>query len=255
MVGDVGPWAGDRDLSGWLLHLDPARRDERGSRRFDPEACDPPLSAALAIVRGAHGGAIKLSPGVPVPLPGLREDHEELEFVSEAGTLVQAVVWCGSLARSPGERRATIVDGERVHSLCGRASAPRDGPIGADVATLLVPDPSIERAGLLGLADRPELATGLGILGGDGGPLPDAIAPFFRRYAVLDRPRPREDEVREALARLGAVGARVRTRGGSADADRWTRAVRTGLTGGPELELFLLRLGDRLEALVARGLA
>jgi hypothetical protein len=260
-VDDVEAWACGRDLSDWLVHLDPARRDERGLRRFDPEAGDPPLSAALAIARSAHGGAIKLSPGIPMPLPGVGAG-EELEFLSEAGTLVQAVVWCGSLARSSGERRATLVEGERVHSVAGRPSHPLGPPVGAEVETLLVPDPSIERAGLLGLAEVPELAPGLGILGGRGSApgnsdaraLPEDVVPFFRRYEVLARPRPREDEVRETLRRLGAAGARVRTRGDSADADRWTRAVRTGLSPGTDLELFLLRLGDRRVALVAREL-
>jgi len=253
-VEDVETWTRGRDLSGWLVHVDPARRDERGTRTYDPEACDPPLSRALAIARSARGGAIKLSPGVPVPLPGVRDEVEELEFLSDAGTLVQAVVWCGDLVRSPGERRATTVAGDRIHSVAGRPSLPVEPPVGEDAATLLVPDPSIERAGLLGLAGRPELATGLGILGGDREPLPECVRPFFRRYEVLDRPRPREDEVRESLRRLGAAGARVRTRGGSADADRWTRAVRTGLPGPSELDLFLLRLGDRLVATVARPL-
>lgn len=252
-VADVEAWATGVDLGSYAIHLDPARRDERGSRRFDPEACDPPLSTALRLLRSSRGGAIKLSPGIPVPLPGLGSD-EELEFISERGTLVQAVVWGGAAAGSPGEVRATMIDGERVTSLAGRPAAPAGTPCGGSVAILAVPDPSIERAGLLALAGWPELAAGLGILGAaDATPLPVAVTPFFRRHEILDRPPPREDAVRTALQRLGAAGARVRTRGGSADADRWTRSVRTGLAG-PELDLFLLRLGERLVAIVTRPL-
>ena len=251
-VADVEAWAAKVELASLAIHLDPARRDERGSRRFDPEACDPPLSTSLRLVRAARGGAIKLSPGIPVPLPGLRAE-EELEFVSERGALVQAIVWAGELVSSPGQRRATRVDGDAVETVVG-VPAPIPGPCGDSVATLAVPDPALERAGLLGLAGRPELAAGLGILGGDASPLPAAVRPFFRRYEVIARPPLREEAVRECLRGLGASGARVRTRGDSADADRWTKAVRTGLASGVELDLFLLRLGDRRVALVAREL-
>lgn len=253
-VADVEAWATGADLASLAIHLDPARRDERGSRRFDPEACDPPLSNALRLVRSSRGGAIKLSPGIPVPLPGLGGD-EELEFISERGTLVQAIVWTGELARSPGERRATMVDGDAVRTIAGPPTSPPGLPCGESVAMLAVPDPSIERAGLLGLVGLPELAPGLGILGGPVSRPPDRIGGFFRRYEVLDRPPFREDAVRDSLRRLGARSARVRTRGDSADADRWTKAVRTGRTEGPELDLILLRLGHRLTALIARDLA
>jgi len=252
-VADVEAWAAGVDLRSFAIHLDPARRDERGSRRFDPEACEPSLSTSLRILRSSCGGAIKLSPGIPVPLPGIGSD-EELEFISERGTLVQSVAWGGDLAQAPGERRATVVDGDSVRSVVGPPALPPGDPPGAEVAMLAQPDPSIERAGLLGLAGLPELAPGLGILGGPRSPLPGVTAGFFRLFEVIDRPPFREEAVRESLRRLGAGGARVRTRGGSADADRWTRAVRTGL-GGPDLDLFLLRLGDRLVALVARPLA
>jgi hypothetical protein len=252
-VADVDSWASDVDLASLAIHLDPARRDERGSRRFDPEACDPPLSTSLRLLRSSRGGAIKLSPGIPVPLPGLGTD-EELEFVSERGTLVQAIVWGGGLVRSPGERRATMVEGEAVRTIAGPPTPPPGVPCGESVAMLAVPDPSIERAGLLGLAGLPELAAGLGILGGPVSPLPGLVDGFFRRFEVLDRPPFREEAVRESLRRLGASGARVRTRGESADADRWTKAVRTGVDSGLELDLFLLRLGDHRLALVVRDL-
>jgi IS4 transposase len=85
-------------------------------------------------------------------------------------------------------------------------------------------------------------------------PLPGLVDGFFRRFEVLDRPPFREEAVRESLRRLGASGARVRTRGESADADRWTKAVRTGVDSGLELDLFLLRLGDHRLALVVRDL-
>jgi len=251
-AGEVLAWAEGRDLGEALVHLDPARRDERGGRSFDPEACDPPLSASLRLVRAARGGAIKLSPGIPLPLPGLGPD-EELEFVSEEGHLVQAVVWSGTTVEAPGQARATRLAGGTVATVVGTPGpvpGPERGPgRGPDIDALVVPDPSLERARLLHLTGMPELAEGLGLLAATGAS-PPGLAPFLRRYRVLERLAPREAAVRAALRRRGAAGARVRTRGRSADADRWTKAVRTGESGA-ELDLFLLRLGDRLVAFVA----
>ena len=249
LVGDVS----ERRPSG-LVHLDPARRDEeRGERRFAAEEIEPSLRACLAIARAGRGAAIKLGPGLELPLVDAPE--AEVEFLSQRGTLVQAVVWLGVLNRHPGERTATLLELGRSRSgmpgPVGRLAAPEDAAVGG---WLLVPDPSLERSGLLGgLAaelGHGELAPGLGILATRQEAVAQAAAPWCTAYEILARPRAREEDVADALRSLGAGGARVRTRGKSADADTWTKALRLG--GGDELDLFLLRAGDRRDAFVTR---
>jgi hypothetical protein len=229
-------------------HLDPARREERGRGRLrHPSAYAPALAACMEIARAHEGAALKLSPGVEPELPELRGC--ELEFISDAGTLVQAVAWTGGLAGLPGERRATALPaGLTVAGLPCAAPPASDLGFGA---WILVPDPALERARLVGLVAAPlglrERIPGLGILTVDHA----VESPWFSAYEVLARPRPREREVAAALRDAGASGARVRTRGGAVDADRWTKVLRTG-EAGAELDVFLLRCGERLEAIVAR---
>lgn len=231
-----------------IVHLDPARRDEsRGVRRFALEGHEPPVDACLALLARTKGGALKLSPGIPLPLPGA--GNAEIEFLSEDGRLVQAVVWTGRCARAPGVRTASRVERGLTMSMPAAALAP--APCNVECGRYLhVADPALERSGLaeaqagaLGLWER---APGLGIFESRH-PIDDG---WFHAYEVLARPKPRLDDVRAELRRLGGGRARVRTRGKSADADRWTKDLAVG--SGEEFDVFLLRVGSRLEATIAR---
>jgi hypothetical protein len=238
----------ERRPPGRWAHIDPARREERGRGRLrDPAAYEPSLATCVAIALAHDGAAIKLGPGVEHELPELRGC--ELECVADAGTLVQAVAWTGSLARRPGERRATTLPAGLT--VVGPPSVARTCADGRFGAWIFVPDPALERARLVGLVADPlglrERSPGLGILTSDHA----VESGWFSAFEVLARPRPREREVLAALRDAGASGARVRTRGGAVDADRWTKALRTDESGA-ELDVFLLRCGDRLEAIVAR---
>lgn len=230
------------------VHLDPARREERGRGRLsDPSAYEPPLATCLGLARDYEGAAIKLGPGIDPARPELRGC--ELEFIADSGTLVQAVAWTGGLTRRAGERRATTLPaGLTVAGAPGESPTRSGGGFGD---FLFVPDPALERARLVALVAEPEglleRSPGLGILTADR----PSASPWFAAFEVIARPRPREREVAAALRAAGAAGARVRTRGGAVDADRWTKALRTG-EPGEELDVFLLRCGDRLEAIVAR---
>jgi len=255
VVGD----ATDPALRAEYVHFDPARRDEAaGRRQFELSAHSPPVDVCFAISRAARGAAVKLGPGLPLPMPAAlgAERDGELEFLSEGGRLVQTVCWFGTLASSPGERSATMLP-ERL-SLSGRPNpVSSDVPLaGAFGRYLYVANPALERAELLGVLARrfnlAERAPGLGVLTSDE----EIRDPWLTGYEIVARPRPREADVARELAALGASGARVRTRGRSADADAWTKALRnraSGSTGvATELDVFLLRAGTTLEAIVAR---
>lgn len=257
IVADVTALPPEHDLAKAYVHLDPARREEeRGSRPLTPIHV-PPLEACAELASRAAGAAIKLGPGLE---PAVLPMEAGLEWISERGTLVQLVAWCGELAAGaetrPGERRATMVDRAGHVSLVHRGTPPAppcrgDGDMGR---FLFVPDPALERsrlhgvlAGERGLAEPVER---LGLLTGD-----EAVtSPWLAGFEILERLRPEERRVAAALRALGAGEVRVRTRGGSADADAWTRSLRRGLAvGGATYDVFLLRLGAERAAFVTRA--
>jgi len=93
------------------IWLDPSRRTGDGRRIASPEGWAPPLSRALSIAGGFPVAGIKAAPGIA---------HDALpagvlvEWVSEAGQLLEAVVWLGV-----GAGRAAVVDGEGRFSTDG----------------------------------------------------------------------------------------------------------------------------------------
>lgn len=163
-VGDVR----DEVVADRLVHIDPARRDERGARHHGLDAYEPGLDVLQRLWRESKGGGAKLGPGIDLPIEGAPA-NAEIEFISEDRTLVQAVLWWGACARHPGQRSATALRGHEVRTVHGvPGSMPvREGDYGACIG---VPDPALERSGLagasaarLGLA---EAAPGLGIAHG-----------------------------------------------------------------------------------------
>jgi SAM-dependent methyltransferase len=127
------------------LFCDPARR-VGGRRRFDVQQYDPPLARVLGWRSRTQTLAIKMHPGVdPAELSGAMP--YELEFVSLAGELKEAVLWCGAVAAVP--RRATVISADgATFTLTGdaeHAAIPQSTPL----AWLYEPDPAVFRADLL----------------------------------------------------------------------------------------------------------
>jgi SAM-dependent methyltransferase len=128
------------DTAGYdAVFVDPARRAGRG-RIFDPEAYSPPLSWAVAAVRRAPVGAIKVAPGIPheaVP------EDAEAEWVSEGGDVKEAALWFGTKAAEP--HRATLLPAG-VSLAGGRLPDPAVGPVRR---YLYEPDGAVIRAHLV----------------------------------------------------------------------------------------------------------
>lgn len=233
-----------------FAHADPARR-AGGSRIARTEDLLPPLGTLLPALRARRGAAVKLGPGMDLA-PGERVGSDEVEFVSEHGTLVQQVLWTGELARSAGCNTATQVDQGRTMT-----GEPGDPAAGGGVArVLLVPDPALERARLLGLAarevDAVDAAPGLGILTADRAPSGSA-AGWFEAFEVVEELPARERTVAAWLAARGAGIVTVRTRGGACDPDEWQRALRG--RGDAPWTVFVLRLGGERRAYAVRRAA
>ncbi len=233
------------------FHVDPSRRDASGRRAWRLEDIRPGPEWLARLLAASPDGAIKLGPGVdPEAVPG----EGELEFVTHGRSLVQAIVWSGRLARRPGERTATrLPDGVSV------TGAPSPPPVGDEEwapAHLYVPDPALERAGLVGAradaASLAELAPGLGILGGDRA----VDDPFLAGFEVVERLPFHEKKVGAAVAARGFGRVEVKTRGRAVDPNALERRWR-GRRGDAVGTVFVLRLGKKRVAWItsrhARG--
>lgn len=243
----------DAEVADRLVHIDPARRDERGARHHGLDGYEPGLDVLRQLWADARGGGAKLGPGIDLPIEGAPAGSE-LEFISEDRTLVQAVLWWGACARHPGERSATALRGRDVRTMHGLPGTMplREGAYGACIA---VPDPALERSGLagasaarLGLA---EAAVGLGIA---HGPMPEhEEAWWWRWYHVAAEIPWRTDAALAWLRDHDAGEVTVKTRGKAVDPDALARTWRG--RGARAWTVFMLRHGTALRAFATEPIA
>ncbi|MCP3904570.1 MAG: class I SAM-dependent methyltransferase [Planctomycetes bacterium] len=235
-----------RTTRGQVVHLDPARRDAAGRRHHSFDDYQPGPTFIAELLGSCPDAAIKLGPGVDLDaLPG--GDDTEIEIINESGTLVQAVLWSGRLARHRGKRTATrLPDGLSCSGTPGR--------LDSDYADrfdryLLVPDPAVERAQLVATAgaglDLRDVHPGLGLLTAHE----RVTSPWFETFEVLDQLPWRQDRVRACLRDLDAGLVNVRTRDGAVDAMDAQKRLRG--TGDRRLTVFGLRLGKKVVAVIA----
>lgn len=234
------------DLHGIAFHLDPARRSTKGrALRFADYEPGPALVETL-VQRGLDG-AIKLSPAIDLTAlpPG------EVEIINRGGTLVQAVLWTGRLARH--ERSATRLDSsnDTVHTLGGPPDAPGSIPVTEHIARYVMAiDPAVERAGLVGLlCDRlgaSAVHPALGLLSAD-----DPIdSPWLTPFELIERMPWRSKRVKAWLKAHDGGIVEVKTRGKAVDPDRAQKQLRG--SGATRYTVFVLRFGKRAEAWITR---
>ena len=123
------------------IFFDPARRDSQGKRIRHVERYRPPL----ATIRDWHADEIivKLSPAVD--MTQLRAYGGQIQFISVAGDLKEALLWA-TRANSPP--LATRIDDDGIHHMPGGGDL--DIPLSEPRAWLLEPDPAIMRSRALG---------------------------------------------------------------------------------------------------------
>lgn len=120
------------------LWLDPARRDANGKRIFSVEGYMPPLSVVHDLPQRNIG--IKVSPAVK--LDQLANYDCEVEFISHAGDLKEAVLWFGDLRQAGTQRVATLLpSGKQLRPAAIEIACT------APAAYLYEPDPAVMRAG------------------------------------------------------------------------------------------------------------
>ncbi|SCL13130.1 Methyltransferase domain-containing protein [Micromonospora rhizosphaerae] len=102
------------------VFCDPARRKAGTGRRiFDPNAYSPPWDFVVGLAERLPRTVVKVAPGID---HALIPAGAEAEWVSVAGDLVEATLWCGRLAEVP--RRATLLKEGPPVNASGRAGDP-----------------------------------------------------------------------------------------------------------------------------------
>lgn len=133
----------------YALFFDPARRFA-GKRIFSVADYQPQLSVIKSWLPKCQSIGIKISPGVK--LEELREYDAEVEFISIAGDLKEAVLWFGPLKST--HRRATLLPGKHtmIEDISDQAQDEKSRssfPITPPKEYFYEPDPAVIRSGLV----------------------------------------------------------------------------------------------------------
>ena len=132
------------------IFADPARRSARG-RTFNPADYSPPLNRVLALRSQVPALGVKIAPGIGYEhLP----QEAQAQWVSVDGQVVEAGLWFGPLAASPGRSALVIKDGEIVEITA--SDNPRAPVVAMEAAPLgeflYEPDGAVIRSGGLEVA-------------------------------------------------------------------------------------------------------
>lgn len=222
------------------FHLDPDRR-YAGRRTVQLDELEPGPGFIEGLLSRLPTGAIKFSPATAyrdLPWAG------EIEVVSCRGECKQMVLWTGDLAEA--RLRATTLPAGV--SITDSGACCYD--VGAMGEYVYDPDPSVARLRLLpqlaAMLDLRFLAAGQIVLTGDAC-LASDLATCFQVDEVVGFHRAK---LRKHLRRRGIGRVAVKPRGVKVDVDR----LAAELSGreGPERAVFLLRLGKKVVAVLAR---
>ncbi len=212
------------------VFCDPSRR-EAGRRRFHTQSYSPSLKAVLAWRDEwpARPMGVKLSPGVD--LRELPPRDCEVEFVSLAGELKEAMLWLGPLVSAA--RRATLLP--QGASLVAGSSA--GTPLREPRAVLYEPDPAVMRAGLVGelarLLDAAQIDPDIAYLTADE----VRATPFARAFAIEAVMPFGLKTLREWLRARGVGRVVIKKRGSPLEPQELERALR--LRGEAQRTIFL----------------
>lgn len=245
------------DLSGiGAAYLDPARRTESGRRLLDPRAGSPPLEFVLDLAARLPAVGMKTAPGIPHHLV---PEGAEAQWVSVGGSVVEAGLWFGALAREGVRRSALVLPVDEVSEEDGTGTPAEvtdagmeDPPVGPVGTFLYEPDGAVIRAGLVG-----QVATAVG-----GRLLDRTIAyvtsdrpvrtPLASGYAVEDVFGFNLKALRTWLRdrRIGRLT--IKKRGTAVEPDQLRRQLH--LDGDGEATIVLTRVAGRQSVLAVRPL-
>jgi SAM-dependent methyltransferase len=225
------------------VFADPARR-AGGRRVFDPRAYTPSLDQILSWLPRVDALGVKVAPGIDYDL--LSADLE-VEVVSLAGEVKEAVLWAGD-ARSGARRTATLLPSGDVLT-----DEPGDAPhVRPPGQFLLEPDGAVIRAHLVAqLASRVNgwlLDPTIAYIAADA----VVPTPFGRWYAVREAMPFGLKPLRAALRAYDAGPLTVKKRGTAVEPEMLRKQLR--LTGSRAVTVVLTRAAGRQIAMVVQPL-
>jgi hypothetical protein len=228
------------------LWIDPARR-KGGSRTHNPRDWQPSLEWAFARASEKPTG-IKLGPGIDRELI---PPEFEAQWISHQGTLVELVVWSGSLQREGVGTSALVINSRGSAEMTSAADSP-DEPVGDILRYLYEPDGAVIRARLSGDLARRYNATMI-----------DPTIAYFSSAERHESPLAQGFEVLEvvpysparvqkliASAHLGEV--EIKKRGIDIDPAEFRKTL--SLEGKNSATLILTRAGGKKVGILARRL-
>lgn len=228
-------------------HIDPDRRPQ-GKRTTRVELHSPSAAALDRLVARNPAAAIKLAPAAEVPSHWLPE--RELEWISRGGECKQLVVWSGSLAKTPGQRRATVLSsrGEVLGSFVAAASEP--APLAPEIGeSAYEPDAAVFAAGLDGAvareADLGRISSQAGYLTGPRG----LGSPVLTEFVVEQVTPLRSKQLKSTLTALGAGHLEIKQRGVQHDLITLRKQLKT--KGDRPYTLLLTRVAGKQVAIIA----
>lgn len=243
----------DFDVTGVAAwHIDPDRRPA-GRRTTSLEYCQPDLASIEHFLARNANVAIKLAPATKVP--DHWSDACELEWISRDRECRQLVAWHGALAKSPGQRRATVVARDRGVALRTVVGAPNQCAPIADAPSRYVfdIDSAVLAAHLKGaLAAELELkalSSGPTYLTGPQ-PLADAALSCFE---VMDVVPFDKRKLAQYLRKLAVGTLEIKKRGVELNPDVLRRQLK--LRGDNAATLLVTPVAGRTTAILARRLS
>ncbi len=247
-----------RTVDAW--HIDPDRRPG-GRRTTSLDWCEPNRAIIERLMESVPNGAVKLAPATEVP--NAWAECCELEWISRDRECKQLVAWHGSLAVTPGQRRATIITrpasrgpasrgvpapGFEYRTITGKANQPM--PIATDVLEYVFDvDPAVTAARLIGTLAREHTLSALG-----GGPtyltgthpINDAALACFQVSDVLPM---RVEKLAQHFRSLNIGQLEIKKRGVDIDPEEFRHKLK--LCGSNTATLLITPMGGRPAAILA----
>lgn len=213
------------ELGADSIWIDPARRKD-GKRIKNPEEWYPSLSDAIKLARNFPSAGIKIAPGIDYSaLPS----DAMVEWISEKGSLLEAVIWLGRAAPTPG-RSALVIDDDGAHRWDCSVADPRLPSVDVlpeDLGTFIFePDPAIIRSGgIHSLCEQFDIAPvshGIAYLTGNE----PIDSPFLQQFIVSDVYPIEAKPIRRVLAELGVGAVEIKKRGTNLEPETFRKKLK-----------------------------
>jgi hypothetical protein len=187
---------------------------------MNPRRWSPPWASVVALLDSVPSVVVKVAPGLAHDLVPA---GVEAEWVSDGGTIAEALLW--GRARATTWRRATLIRGDRALELAAEAD-PGVAPVGPVRGWLHEPDSAAIRSGLVALVAADLGATlvdpTIAYLTSDS----PGDSPWVRSYRVEEMLPFSAKRLRALLRARGVGRVTVKKRGSAIEPETLARQLR-----------------------------